>query len=187
LPFLNISLWKKERICGKKASMWNKIYLIALAVFLVLMSVLTYIACDWLSSIDAPRNVVSNYEYYSRLSANFLWISALILLILANILLWQTRKAWALWTTLLYFVFFIFLHTFWLNKSFIAYQKDNGFLTSSISLTPFVGVGLCLAAAVVVFFNQFLVLRMHEKMFPPAQPVEDLPEDAAENVEEKAE
>ena len=108
----------------------------------------------------------------------------MILLILANVVLWQTRKAWALWTTLLYFVIFIVLHTFWLNKSFIAYQKDNGLLTSSISLTPFIGVGLCLAAAAVVFFNQFLVLRMHEKMFPPAQPVEDLPEDAEE---EKAE
>jgi heme/copper-type cytochrome/quinol oxidase subunit 2 len=165
--------------------MLNKIYLIALAVFLVLMLVLTYIAGDWFSSVDDPRRVVENFEYYSRLSANFLWISALILLILANVLLWQTRKAWAFWATFLYFAFFLILHTFWLNRSFVEYKRTNGMLASSISLTPLLGVGLCLAAGFIVFFNQFLVLRMRDKMFPQEQPVEALPEDAAEKIEEE--
>jgi hypothetical protein len=163
--------------------MWNKIYLIAFAVFLLLMSVLTYISSDWLGSITDPRSVVSNYEYYSRLSGNFLWISALILLVLANVLFWKTRQAWAFWTTLLYFAFFIVLHTFWLDRSFIEYKRTNGLLLSNITLSPFLGVGLCLGAAFIVFFNQFVAMRMHDKMYAKEEAVEHLPENEKPNDE----
>jgi hypothetical protein len=161
------------------------VYLIALAVFLLLMSILTYIARSWLGSITDPRNVISNYEYYAKINGNFLWISALILLILANVILWKTRKTWAFWTTLLYFVFFVVLHTFWLDKSFLEYKRGNSLQLTGFSLTPFIGAVFCVLAAVLIFFNQLLVLKMRDKMFPPALPVEDLPGDLPEESPEE--
>lgn len=157
--------------------MLSKIYLAALAVFILLMSVLTYYSCSWLSSITDPGSVVTNYEYYSKLSGNFLWISALILIILANVILWKTRKIWAFWSTLLYFAVFIILHTFWLNTSFVQYKRDNGLLAGSISLSPLVGVIIIIFVAVFVFLNQLLVLRMHDKMYAKEAPVEPVVED----------
>jgi Na+-driven multidrug efflux pump len=52
--------------------MWNKIYLIALAVSLLAMTLLTFYSYNWLSSIDAPVNVVQNYEYFSGIAWAFL-------------------------------------------------------------------------------------------------------------------
>jgi len=166
--------------------MLNIIYLAALAVFLLVMSVLTYYSSSWLASITDPRSVVTNYEYYSSASGNFLWISTAILLILANIILWKTRKVWAFWSTLLYFAVFIILHTFWLNASFVQYKKDNGLLAGGIYLSPLVGVILLIIVAVIVFLNQLLVLRMHDKMYAKETQVEPLTEDLPENSEENS-
>lgn len=160
--------------------MFNKAYLVAIAVFLLVMSVLTYISCSWLGSITDPVDVVENYKYYSNLSWYFLLISSAILLVLANVILWNTRKSWAFWTSLLYFFIFIVLKTFWLDKSFYEYKNQEGF-----SLSPLLGVILFIIVAIFVFFNQLLVLRMHDKMYPNESAIEPLPEDLAENAEEK--
>jgi hypothetical protein len=157
--------------------MWNKVYLIALAVFLVLMSVLTYISSSWLGSITRPSDVAQSYISNSTTSWYVLLISTLILLILANIVLWNTLKAWAFWTTLLYFVIFIVLQTFWLDNSFVQYLKDNGLAPGQYTLRPLFGAVLCIGAGIFVFFNQLVVLRMHEKMYAKEEPVERLSED----------
>lgn len=163
--------------------MLNKIYLIVLAVFVLIMSVFTFYSYSWLASIDNPRTVVSNFDYYSNLSGTFLWISALTLLVLANVAFWKTRKLWAFWATFLYFAVFIILHTFWLNRSFIEFQRTNGFLVGSYSLSPLVGVGLLIAALFIVFFDQFVALKMRNKMYPPETPVEISAEDQEEKDE----
>jgi hypothetical protein len=149
--------------------MLNKIYLIVLAAFALVMLVLTYFSRGWLSSIDNPRTVVANYEYYSNFSATFLWISALVLLVFANIAFWKTRKIWAFWTTLIYFAVFVVVNTFWLNNTLLEYQRAKGLLVGSYSLSPFFGAGLCVVAAFVVFANQFIAAKLHDKMFPPVE------------------
>ena len=163
--------------------MLNKIYLIVLAAFALVMLVLTYFSRSWLSSIDNPRTVVANYEYYSSFSATFLWISALVLLVFANVVFWKTRKILAFWTTLLYFVVFVIVNTFWLNNSFLEYQRDKGLLAGSYSLSPFFGAGLCVFAAFVVFVNQFVAAKLHDRMFPPPEPPAEAPPEEKDEAE----
>lgn len=152
--------------------MLNKIYLIAFAVFLLVMSALISYSCSWLKSITNPKDVIEYYEYYSTLSWYFLWISSSILLVLANVILWKLRKYWAFWTTLLYCVIFIVLKTFWLDRSFYEIKNQEGF-----SYSPFLGVVLCLGVATFVLLNQLLMARIISKMFPPEQPIETSNED----------
>jgi len=68
------------------------------------------------------------------------------------------------------------LQTFWLERSFFQFKQEKlnsgGFL-----FTPFFGITLIVLAAIIVFFDQFLVKRLNDKMFPSEQPVEHIPED----------
>lgn len=149
--------------------MWNKIYIAVLGIFFLLSAGLTYYAFNWLQSVSAPKNVVDNYSYYANLDWMWLWISTLILLVLANVVLWTTRNAWAIWATFFYFAFFILLQTFWLDAAFNDYKQRNGSDGAAISLGVFLGVVLVGLAAVIAFFNQYLIKRMRDKM--PAQGV----------------
>ena len=160
--------------------MWNKIYLIALAVLILPIVFLSYYSWSWLQSIGAPQNVVSNYEYWSTLSWSYLWISTVILLIIANVLHWKTHRAWALWATFIYFATFIIVRYFWLNQSFFHYKKANNLWQGEFSIAPLFGVLLCVVAAVIVFFNQFLIKRLQDKMNLPTQPAFN---DSIENSE----
>ena len=162
--------------------MLNKIYLIALAVFVVGMCVLTYFGFDWLSSLTVPDDVKRNYEQWFRYGRIFLFVSSLILLILANVILWQTRQKWAFWTTLGYFVVFILVQTFWLNRAFVQYQTDKKLIEDTISFTPIIGVLMIITAAVVIYFNQFLVTRTLDKMFAKDSTIQELPDEEVEEV-----
>jgi hypothetical protein len=159
--------------------MWNKIYLAVLAVAVVVLCFFTFYSNSWLGSIGDPKATKDYYEFYSGLSWTILWISSLILLILANILLWKTRRGWAMWTTFLFFAVFTIVRYFWLEQTFFAFKKSNGLWQGEFSLTPVIGVILIVIAAAVVFLNQFLNLRSNEKMYPPVvaetdlQPVEE--------------
>jgi hypothetical protein len=86
------------------------------------------------------------------------------------------RKSWALWTTFLYFVFFIVLQTFWLERSFFQF-KQKTLSSGEFLFSPFFGIALIVLAAIVVFFNQFLLKRLSDKMFPSEQPIEHVPDD----------
>ena len=157
--------------------MWNKIYWAILAIAILAMGVLLYLPYSWLQSVTAPKEVAAQYEFYSNISWIFLLISSLILLIAGNVVLWKTLRSWAMWTSLLYFAVFMIAHTFWLENSFFRFKQDNNFESGVISWSPLFGVVLIVLAAVIVFFNQYLVKRLNDKMFPPAQPVESLPEE----------
>ncbi|MCU1291018.1 MAG: hypothetical protein JWN60_3247 [Acidobacteria bacterium] len=146
--------------------MWNKIYLACLAVLLLPMLFLSFYAGTWLKSIGSPQSVVSNYEYYSNLSWNYLWLSTGILLILGNIALWKTRKSWALWATFLYFSVFIIVRYFWLERALDQYKQSVNFSRNEISFEPLLAVILCAVFAGIVFFDNYLVKRLSEKMNP---------------------
>jgi len=87
--------------------MLNKIFLLLLAVSIIVMSALTFFSYTWLQSVDKPANVVANFEFYAGFAWTALWISSLILLIYANVLLWTNRSIWGLWSSFLYFAVFI--------------------------------------------------------------------------------
>ena len=149
--------------------MWNKIYLSVLAVAFIVMCFFTIYANWWLGRITNPIHVLEGYYHYAGLGSTILGVSTFILLVIANIILWNTRRAWAMWITFVYFVIFVVLRTFWLEKS--RYDFEN---SESLFFTPLVGVILVIAFGAVVFFNQFLNLRLNEKMYPSKVPEEDL-------------
>ena len=163
--------------------MWNKIYLITLAAAIIAMGILLYLPFSWLQSITAPRDVELHYKYYANISWTFLLISTLVLLVLGNVLLWLTRRSWAMWATFLYFAVFMIAQTFWLENSFFRYKQANNLEAGLVSWSPLVGVVLIVLTAVIVFFDQYLVKRLQDKMYPSALPIESPPEEPL--IEEK--
>lgn len=155
--------------------MWNKIYLAVLAVAVVVTSFFFIYSHSWFGSIGDPKHALEGFEYYAGWGSTFLWISTAILLILANIILWNSRRAWAMWTSFGYFAIFVVLRFFWLEKARYNFQNSDSFF-----FTPIVGVVLIIAFGAIVFFNQFLNLRLSEKMYPPKETEADL-----QNAEEE--
>lgn len=137
----------------------------ALAIAVLIMASLAFYSYSWLGSIDAPLNVVQNYENFSGMAWLFLWLSSIILLIVANVLFLRLQQSWALWATFLYFAVFIIIQTFLLDDAFVTFKNRNNLGQTSLSITPFLGVILCVLGAIIVFFDQFLVSRLHKKMF----------------------
>ena len=155
--------------------MWNKIYLVILAAAVLATGVLLYFSYSWLQSKTNPQDVQANYLSYSNISWTFVLISSLVLLIAANVVLWKTRRTWAAWTTLLYFAVFTIAHKFCLDQVFFNYQQANRLTENMISFGAIFGVVLIVLAAIIVFFNQYLVKRLHDKTYPAvAQPTENL-------------
>ena len=145
--------------------MFSKIYLALFGIAVLVMAALTYFSYSWLQSIGAPASVVVNYESYSGLSWTALWISFLTLLVIANVLLWKDGKTWALWLSLLFFAGFVIVQMFVVDQAFFTFQKENNLTEKAYFLTPILGVAICAVAGIGIFFNQFIVSRMREKMF----------------------
>jgi hypothetical protein len=145
--------------------MWTKIFLILLAVSFLAMSVLTYLSYAQLQSIGfAPRAIAESFLAYGGFYWTGLWISALALLILANVVLWFNRRAWALWATFLFFSLFVLVRTWWLNEVYVSYTKQNNLPAETLFGFGIIGVLMCIVAAVGIFFNQFLISRMRDRV-----------------------
>jgi len=91
------------------------------------------------------------------------------------VILAKHRKSWAMWTTFLYFAFFVMVRYFWLGRSAAQFQSENAFRDAGISWGPVLAVILCAAGGAFIFLNQFTVLRMSEKMHPTAVEPESEP------------
>jgi len=166
----------------KLRSMLNKIYLVALALFVIPMAFLTWYAGTWLASIGNPKAAEEAYIYYTSVGFTVLWIGFVSLLILANLLLWNSRRAWAIWLTFAYFAVFIFLRYWWLEDSYLSFALRNSLTDSSFSLGPLVAVLLVIGIGALLFFDQFVMIRLVEKMYPTrkegdgeAEPEADIP------------
>ncbi len=160
--------------------MWNKIYLAVLAVSVVVTSSFFIYSHSWFGSIGDPKLALKGFEDYSGWGSTFLWVSTAILLILANIILWNLRRARAMWASFAYFAIFVVLRFFWLEKAHYNFQNSDSFF-----FTPIVGVILIVAFGAIVFFNQFLNLRLNEKMYPPRETEADLQNAEEEPTNEK--
>lgn len=145
--------------------MWTKIFLIVFAVALLAMFVLTYLSYAQLQSIGfAPRDIAASFLSYASIYWSGLWISSLALLVLANVVLWLNRRAWALWLAFLFFAIFVLVRTWWLNEAYVSYTRQNNLPAETLFGYGILGVLLCIIAAVGIFFNQFLILRMRDRV-----------------------
>jgi hypothetical protein len=152
--------------------MWNKIYLGLLIVAVAIMGIMAFMCYNRLGSIDKPETVAANFMNLQSLYWTILWISSAILMIVSNVLLWTKRSAWALWTTFIFFAAFIILQTWWLGELFKTYSIANK-LEANIGM-GIIGIILCIITAVGVFFNQFIVFRMRDKMFANTEPIAEI-------------
>lgn len=146
--------------------MWSKIYLACLALSFVVMGFFAFYSLSWLQSIGDPRAAAAGFEYHSAVSWPFLWLSSVVLLVIANVVLWISGRSWAMWVTFLYLAVFIAAKFFWFDRSFAAFQTANNLASSGISFGPFFAVIMIVVIAAIVYFDQFFVVRMHEKMYP---------------------
>ena len=147
--------------------MWSKLYLAALGFSLVVMAFFTYYSWSWLQSIGRPSVAVAGFEYHSGLAWTTLWISSFILLILGNAILWTIRRAWAMWATFVYFAVMIASKFFWLDRAYFQFKTDNGLLADGFSTGSFFAVIIIAIMAAIVFFDQFILVRLHGKMYQP--------------------
>lgn len=152
--------------------MLSKIYVGLIAVAVLVMGALTFLCYSWLQSIGDPTAIVENYKQYAGISWNTLWVFFVVLVVFANVVLWKTGKTWSLWASLLFFVVFIIAQTFWLDRAFFNFQKEANLTESSLFLKPFLGVTISVLGAVGTFFDQFIVLRLRDKMYPQESDLE---------------
>lgn len=167
----------------KPSPMWNRIFLLILAVCSAIMAGLTYYAWSWLQSIGAPSATVEGYTFHAGLAWKFVWASSIILLILANFLLARSRRSWAMWATFVYFAAFVVVRYFFLERWFFQYKLNSGLADSRLSWAPFAGAVVVVAAATVVFIDQMLIVRLTEKIYPSAPEIESPIVESDQNAE----
>ena len=144
--------------------MFSKIYLAVLGLSIAAMAFFTYYSWSWLQSIGAPATAVAEFQYYSALVSTTQRISTVVLLILANTVLWAGR-AWAIWTTFLFFAVFAVLRYFGLEFAYIDFQMRNSPAGSGVASGPVIGVILIIIMAAIAFFDQFIVIRLRAKTY----------------------
>ena len=164
--------------------MWSKIYLVILAVAIIVMAFFTFYSLSWLQSIGLPAAAVAGYEYHAGLAWPALWIATIALLVLGNAILWASGRAWAMWVTFIYFSAFAVIRYFWLDQTYFQFKKTNGLFDGSFSIAPLMAVILVVLMAAIVFFDQFIVLRLRAKTDPAA--AKEAPPAESEVEEEKA-
>ncbi|MEQ1606607.1 MAG: hypothetical protein ABL999_17235 [Pyrinomonadaceae bacterium] len=151
--------------------MLSKIYLAILGLSLVAMGFFIFYSWSWLLSIGLPAAAAAGYEYHAGIAWPTLWITTIALLILGNAVLWATNRSWAMWITLLYFAAMAVLRFFWLDQSYFQFRQLNNLSDQAITLGPFIAVIMIVVMAAIVFFDQFIILRLRQKMYPPLQDV----------------
>lgn len=152
------------------------VYLAALLMGVLLMSFFTYYSYDWLQSIGSPTDAFANYSYFAGLGWALLFISSGVLLLIANIVLWTSRRSWAMWVTAAYFIVFLSLRAFWLEPSMEQFAAANNLQPTAAAIGPFVTMLLFIAAIAAIFFDNFIVLRMADKIHPPIESAIETPE-----------
>lgn len=148
--------------------MLSKIYLAILGLSLVAIGFFTFYSWSWLQSIGLPAAAAAGYEYHAGLAWPLLWITTIALLACGNAVLWATGRSWAMWVTFLYFALMVVLRFFWLEQAYFQFRKTNNLFDGSFAIGPFVAVIMIAVMAAIVFFDQFIIVRLRQKMYPPA-------------------
>lgn len=156
--------------------MFSKIYLAALGLSAAVMAFFTYYSWSWLQSIGQPAAAVAGFEYNSNLAWMALWITSIVLLLLGNAVLWTTRSAWAMWLTFIFFSVFVVAKFFWLNLALAHFLIGNESAGAGVLTGPFLAVLLIVVMAAIVFFDQFMVIKLREKTYPESTEKDSDPE-----------
>ncbi len=156
--------------------MWNKIFLGTIAFFSIVVGFFTYYSWSWLQSIGSPRTAIEGYAYNSSLGWTTFWIGTIVLLIIANIVLLKTEKAWALWTTFGFFALFVIAKYFWVGLTALEVERQNSLPISGSILGPFLAVILCLIFGAFVYADQLLAVKLLRRIYPSAVIDDSAPE-----------
>ncbi len=151
--------------------MWRRIYVASLAISLSVMAFFSYYSWSWLQSIGQASAAAAGYEYHAEIAWPLLWITTVVLILLGSAALWTTNRSWAMWVTFCYFAIMVVVRFFWLDQAYTQFQNMNNLTGNSFSLGPFLAVILIAVVAAIVFFSQFIVLRVRAKMEPPVYEV----------------
>lgn len=149
--------------------MLNRIFIAAIAIAFVAVGFLEFYGYTWLASIGDPRAAYEGFRYYQSAGWAALWLSAAVLLAIANVILWSSRRAWAMWAAFGYFAFFIVIRFFATGRAGASFYRTIDPSAPGVDLSPFLGVALVALAAAIVYFDQYLVLRLLDRMYPPAE------------------
>ena len=156
--------------------MLNKIYFALLGVAVLVMGFFTFYSWSWLQSIGEPQAVVEHYRFWSETSWIFLWISAPVLLVVGNAILWSNRSSWAMWTSAAYFAIFVLIKCFWLDPVCVSFKQTKNLPEGGVFLGPVAAIILCVIGAGIVYFDQYILSQFVEKMHPSPSPVyEEVP------------
>ena len=146
--------------------MWTKLYLAVLAVSSVLAAFFMFYAWSWLQSIGLPINAAAGAEYHAAFASATIWLATILLLIIANALLWTNGKAWPMWATFLYFAVFIVAQYFWLERSIVFFKEEHLLSEHHVYIAPIAAALLVIAAGAVTFFDKYVVIRLRAKTYP---------------------
>ncbi len=160
--------------------MLRNIYLAVLALSAAVCGFFIYYGQTWLASIGDPQTAYDGFAYHHALGGAALWIASGLLLLLANIILLTTRSAWAMWTTFAFFAVFTLIRYFWTGPAGFAFHQSFDPNAATYNFSVFLGVFLIVGAAVVVFFDQFLIVRILQKMYG-TEPEENQAKEEAED------
>lgn len=157
--------------------MLSKIYLAVLGLSIAIMMFFNCYAWSWLQSIGQPAAADAGFLYHYETAWPTLWITTGVLLMLGNAIVWVNGRVWGLWITFVYFAAFVLVRYFWLSPGYYAFLKSNGLAESGYSTEPFFGVILIVFLALVIFVDQFVLIRLRTKTYPssPAASEEEPP------------
>lgn len=146
--------------------MLTKIFFGILLLSIFVMGALFFLSSSSLNSIGfSPRQIVDNFFGYNSIYWTGLWVTSGLLLIFSNVLLWTNRNAWSLWISFVFFAVFLMLQTMFIGDKLYAFTSANLPAETPLGFGGIAGAFACVVVAIGVFFNQFLVLRMRDKMF----------------------
>lgn len=143
--------------------MINKIFLGLVAVAAAASGTIFYYAYSWLGSIGNPEIASKGYVSSSTLGWTLLWISFLVLAVVALISLWQSKSKWPLWITFVYFA--VFSSLLMLNdSSFSNFMETNSLETEYTLLNPLIIAVLLVVLLVGVLAAQMLLVNVRVKV-----------------------
>ncbi len=149
--------------------MFGKIYLALFAASTAAMAFFTCYSCSWLKSVGAPATAIAGYDYHAGYGWTTLWITTVVLLMLANAVLWASGRAWAMWLTVLYFAVFMVLRSFWLGPAAAEFRIASGLAADSSGVGPIFAAALIVFAALIAFLDQFMIIRLRMTTYAPVE------------------
>jgi hypothetical protein len=146
----------------KKLNIPDRIFLMAMMVLLVLLSVLSFHILRTLNSDDSPDTILYEYHTYDSILVMANPIGFVILLVLSNVSYVRQSRGFFFLVTFLIFAIFTMMDYAYISDTFFHFRKRNGMWKGEFSIAFLMGVILCVIAGAVALVN-YLVLATIKK------------------------